>query len=193
MDNKFRNVLTLGGFIIFAIIVAILVPKGESVEILQDTVSDNELSIEDTEIYEEMIFVYIVGAVHEPGIIKAPIDSRLYEIIDLAGGATSDADLEKVNLASVVKDAQKIVIPYIVSGDSNQGEKNKEQANNGLININTASQSMLESLEGIGSSTAKKIIKYRDEIGGFSSIEELMNVTGIGESKFDAIKDDITI
>lgn len=200
MNNKFKNVLTLGGFIIFAIIIAFLLPKREEAVVLQDTASKSEYN----DIYEnnlitqteDLIYVHVMGAVHEPGVVKAPIDSRLYEILDLVGGATNEADLEKLNLASIVKDAQKIIVPYCINNESGEVVLNKNyivQEHNGLININTADQSMLESLDGIGSSTAKKIIKYREESGMFNSIEDLMNVTGIGENKFNAIKDDITV
>lgn len=138
------------------------------------------------------IYVYILGAVHEPGIKEAKDGMRLYEIVNLSGGLADDADVSKINLASIIKDEQKIIIPYLsISGD----EKNKIifEENEGLININTATSEKLQELTGIGSSTAKKIIAYREENGEFNSIEDIKNVSGIGESKFEAIKSDITV
>lgn len=192
MNNKFKNVCALGGFIIFAIIASFFLPKDDAFEIVQDTASSENLYVnETTDLADEKICVYILGAVHEPGIIEAPVDSRLYQIIELASGETEDADLSKVNLASIVKDGQKIVIPYKAINIS--GELYNMGVEENLVNINTASEEKLQSLSGIGASTARKIIQYREDVGSFLSIEDLKNVSGIGESKFNAIKDEITV
>lgn len=188
MDNKFKSAFLLGGFIILLIVFSVFMP---SIEENGDTLDyiDGEILTSGEEVVEEVMYVHIAGAVNNPGIIVAPVDARLYEVIEVAGGATEDADLDKVNLASIVSDAQKIIIPFV------QVEENsyKYFIDNELVNINTANVEELETLDGIGESTAKKIIKYRDEVGFFKSIDELMNVAGIGEAKYNAIKDDITI
>lgn len=192
MNNKFKNALALGGFIIFAIIVAVIVFKEEKADIVQDTTDDYVV-----ETVDNYIVVYIIGAVHEPGVIRIKEGSRMYEVVEAAGGATDDANIELVNLASIVKDEQKVIIPYIESGDNvNLATEriNLLMSNNkGLININTATQTELQSLTGIGESTAMKIINYRNQNGYFENVEELMNVSGIGKSKFNAIKNDITV
>ena len=192
MNNKFKNALALGGFIIFAIIVAVIVFKEEKADIVQDTTDDYVV-----ETVDNYIVVYIIGAVHEPGVIRIKEGSRMYEVVEAAGGATDDANIELVNLASIVKDEQKVIIPYIESGDNvNLATEriNSLMSNNkGLININTATQTELQSLTGIGESTAMKIINYRNQNGYFENVEELMNVSGIGKSKFNAIKNDITV
>ncbi len=192
MNNKFKNALALGGFIIFAIIVAVIVSKEEKADIVQDTTDDYVV-----ETVDNYIVVYIIGAVHEPGVIRIKEGSRMYEVVEAAGGATDDANIELVNLASIVKDEQKVIIPYIESGDNiNMAMEriNSLMSNNkGLININTATQTELQSLTGVGESTAMKIINYRNQNGYFENVEELMNVSGIGKSKFNAIKNDITV
>ena len=192
MNNKFKNALALGGFIIFAIIVAVIVSKEEKADIVQDTTDDYVV-----ETVDNYIVVYIIGAVHEPGVIRIKEGSRMYEVVEAAGGATDDTNIELVNLASIVKDEQKVIIPYIESGDNiNMAMEriNSLMSNNkGLININTATQTELQSLTGVGESTAMKIINYRNQNGYFENVEELMNVSGIGKSKFNAIKNDITV
>ena len=170
MNNKFKNVYALGGFIILAIIASFFLPKDDAFEIVQDTASSEKLfANETTNLADEKICVYILGAVHEPGIIEAPVDSRLYQIIELASGETEEADLSKVNLASIVKDGQKIVIPYKTTNTSEELYNIGIEEN--LVNINTASEEKLQSLSGIGASTAKKIVQYREDVGAFLSIE----------------------
>lgn len=106
----------------------------------------------------------------------------------MLGGETKEADLTRINLASIIVDAQKVYIPALVEyEESSIGESN------GLININTANSSKLQELTGIGSSMAERIIEYREANGYFTSIEDIMNVSGIGQNKFNSIKDDITI
>lgn len=97
-----------------------------------------------------------------------------------------DADLERLNLAKVLVDEEKIVVPKKVILEETKEEENS------VVNINTADVEKLSTLTGIGKSTAEKIIKYREENGYFNSIEDIMNVSGIGENKFNSIKDDIT-
>ena len=99
-----------------------------------------------------------------------------------------DADLERLNLAKVLTDEEKIVVPKKVIL-----EETKEEGENSIININTADVEKLSTLTGIGKSTAEKIIKYREENGYFNSIEDIMKVSGIGEELFSKIKDNITV
>lgn len=151
---------------------------------------------------EDKIKVHIVGEVQKEGIIEIEKNARLADVIEEAGGITEEADLSKINLAYCVKDGQKIYIPnmeenleeYITyeAGDGVLPEEDYKK-NNEKVNINTAKQTELETLSGIGPSTALKIINYRKENGEFKNIEDLKNVPGIGDSKFEAIKDDICI
>ena len=153
------------------------------------------------EVIDEEIIVHITGEVANEGIIKIKKDSRLADVIEEAGGTTEEADLSKVNLAYQVKDGQKIYIPNIK--DKEIQEYITEEAGDSIIieqkeskskvNINTATQTELETLSGIGPSTALKIINYREENGKFKKIEDIKNVPGIGEAKFENIKEEICI
>lgn len=155
--------------------------------------------IEETE--NSDIVVHILGCVQSPGIVKVPEGSRIIDVISSAGGATSDADFSKINLAYMVSDAQKIYIPSVNDNlntvdyiTDSAGENVLEQENNSsTVNINTASQTELEALPGIGPSTALKIIDYRTSNGKFKTIEDIMDVPGIGKSKFNSLKDYILI
>lgn len=149
------------------------------------------------------IFLHITGEVNSPGIIEIDEGARLVDVIEAAGGFTENADINKINLAYLVKDGQKINIPNVNSVDTNSyitenmGEniiiEDITSSSTNLVNINTATQAELETLTGIGPSTALKIIKYREENGKFKTIEEIKNVAGIGDSKFEAIKDEICV
>lgn len=201
MDNKFKSAIAFGGFIIFVIIMGIFSSSDDN-ELLQETEIEINSSyntiIESGE--EEKIFVYIIGAVNKPGIIEARKDSRLYEIIEFAGGLTENADETAINLALTVMDAEKIIIPYRETSTVekekvkiNQLYKESVNTNSNKININTASVEELKTLSGIGQSTAEKIINYRKENSKFENIEDIKNVSGIGDAKFNSIKDKIVV
>jgi competence protein ComEA len=153
------------------------------------------------------VVVYVCGAVRDPGVIRLPAGARVGDAIELAGGATAKAELSAVNLAAKVADGQQIVVPEKAAPGSAAGALAAGAAGAGgvpgapvgaaaagaLVNLNTASLTELESLSGVGPSTAQKIIDYRTANGGFASIEQLMEVPGIGDAKFAAVKDSITI
>lgn len=180
---------------------------------LENTKTDEqetEISNENEENNGEMIIVHVTGEVNNWGVIELPQGSRIIDAVNKAGGFTDDADVEAVNLAYVLSDGIKVYIPsknedpmgdfttegYITadSGDNviTGGEKMGESKIE-LVNINKATQTELETLPGIGPSTALKIISYRNENGAFSSIEDIKNVNGIGDSKFESIRDLICV
>lgn len=136
--------------------------------------------------------VHISGEIKNPGVYEFKEDMRLAEIIELAGGLTENADKqfvsEKLNLAQKLKDEQKIYIPSVALSNNNNKSINASNISN-LININTASLDELDRLPGIGPATAQKIIDARP----FESIEELLDVSGIGEAKYNDIVNLITI
>ena len=151
------------------------------------------------------IYIHITGEVKKPGVIELNSGDRVIDAIEKAGGETKQADLSQVNLAYKVEDGQKIYIPnknekiteYIWSGNgNNNGDSNlnnKEQKEGKKVNINTANQSELDGLPGIGPALAQRIIDFREENGEFKSIEDIQNVKGIGEAKFEEIKENICV
>ena len=138
------------------------------------------------------IIVHISGQVINPGVYTLPLNSRIRDAVEAAGGLTDIADENKVNLAAVLTDGQKIVVP----GDQFQedGTSPVVQPEPGYpLDINTATQAELESLPGIGPVTAEAILAYREEYGYFKTVEELDNVPGIGSGTLRQILDLITI
>lgn len=149
---------------------------------------------EESSVQPQVIFVDIGGAVEEPGVYEVAKDTRLFEVIEMAGGLSEDADPDHVNRASFVEDGQKIIIPVKGSEYTDDGTAAafSPEAVSGLININTASADELKTLSGIGDVTAEKIIEYRSSTA-FKSKEDIMSVDGIGSKTYEKIKDDITV
>ena len=145
------------------------------------------------------VVVYVCGEVNDPGVYHLPNKSRVCDAIESAGGMTDDAGRDFWNLASEVYDGQMIYVPTkeeVESGSVPKSDTENTDVSSGdssKININTASKEELMTLAGIGESKADNIIKYRQENGSFSAVEDLTNVSGIGESIFNKIKDSITV
>ena len=154
---------------------------------------------EDTE--AETIFVDVCGAVISPGVYEISADSRVFQVIEAAGGFLPEAASSTVNQAQPVSDGQQIYVPTQEEAEegalpaaiqpADPGSETTDA--NGVVNINTADAAALKSLSGIGDAKAQAILAYREEHGFFSSIEEIMQVPGIKESTFSAIKDKIAV
>ena len=156
---------------------------------------------------KEKVIIHVVGEVNSPGVVTLEEGARIIDAINAAGGKTEEADLSKINLAYVVEDGTQIYIPRInenlnqvelISTEAGQSvvinnSNINEEENNTKVNINTANKEKLETLPGIGETTAQKIIDYREQNGKFTKIEDLQNVSGIGEAKFNSLKDKITV
>ena len=143
------------------------------------------------------IYVDIGGAVKKPGVYQVSDDTRLFQVIEMAGGLTEYADADHVNRASFVEDGQKIIIPVKGSEYASGSNPESEYAGStapvdGLININTASADELKTLTGVGDVTAEKIIEYRSK-KAFKSKEDIMSGDGIGSKTNEKIKDRITV
>lgn len=193
--------------LIFSIILIILLSiyfftRDSNEIILTNTIPsmENLISPPDTDESAKKIAIHITGEVNSPGVIYIPTKSRIIDAIQFADGLTKFADTNKVNLVYELKDGQKIYIPSIYDenvseyiSDNAGNNVLDDSASNSVININSGNKNDLESLPGIGASIANKIIEYRTQNGRFKSIEEIMNVPGIGESKFNSIKDFISI
>ena len=180
----------------------------------------NKMNIEDKEIIidnvlvennveakteKNVLIVHITGEVNNPGIVKLEEESRIEDAIIAAGGLTQNADITNVNLAYMLEDGIKIKIPSkldlededIIIENSGENiikeESNKYSSKNKTININNANLDDFKTLPGIGESLATRIIKYREENGKFKNIEDIKNVSGIGDNKYEQIKDLISV
>ena len=150
-----------------------------------------------------VIYVDVTGAVKAPGVYTLPAGSRVFEAIALAGGAREDASLENLNQAGLLQDGQQIRVyteeeaAQMVQQGSLPGAETaagqKESQEASKVNINTAGKEELMTLTGIGETRAEAILAYRQETGGFQAPEDLMQVEGIKEKTFEKLKDQITV
>ena len=186
--QNIRFALYMAAGVLFGLFVAALIwivarnPSGEAV-ILRPAPT------------ERPVIVHISGAVPRPGVYALPEGSRVQDAIAAAGGFLAEAEKTQINLAALLIDGEKLDIPFIEGGSPVLPTPGPTvvAATTELININTASQSELEILPGIGPTTAQKIIEYREQNGEFVTIEEIINVSGIGPGIYDRIKDLITV
>jgi competence protein ComEA len=154
------------------------------------------------------IRVHVAGEVLRPGVYQLPGTARVVDAVDAAGGPTALADVDVINLAAALFDAAQVFVPRRgsvgtrapiprplpgVNVPPSPNANTPEGASSVRVNINTASMSDLDTLSGVGPSTAKAIIDYRTKNGPFGSIEDLLNVRGIGPSKLDAMREQVTV
>lgn len=147
------------------------------------------------------IVVHVAGAVMHPGVYRLPLGSRVTDAMAAAGGALGSAATDAVNLARLLVDGEQVYLPTqeeVASGSVGgpesgaSGGGGSSASSGGLVNINSASASELDALPGVGPSTAQKIVDDREANGPFGKPEDLMRVPGIGESKYNALKDLVT-
>ena len=207
LENKEKIIIAIIGVILIISLIIYFIDRNEEDEFIE--INNEIANLTEEEVVEEIeeieeIILHIIGAVKNPGIVKIKEGSRIVDVIEAAGGITEDADVSKINLAYIVEDGQKIFIPSITdeiteeteyvtseSGDNIIVDDNKGE--NVMVNINKATQTELETLPGIGPAMALRIIEHREENGNFENIEEIKNVKGIGDSKFENIKNNICI
>ncbi len=198
------GIIILGGYYLFKLNSGYKEEQIQQNMLLVSENTDEENNVDSEDL--DMIVVHITGAVKTPGVVRINEGSRIEDVIEAAGGLTEDADISNVNLAYIIEDGIKIRIPSLndevvngqnyITEDSGEGIVISDESTNsssGSININTASQTELETLNGIGPSLASRIISYREENGKFKTIEDIKNVTGIGDSKYENIKDFIRV
>lgn len=209
-----KFIIVLCGAVIFAASVCGCTKKEEdallllTMEDVTDTtdetiVSDTEsVMITETVTATEtaMIWIHVCGAVNKPGVYELPEGSRIYEAVEAAGGFSEDACNDYINLAQVVNDASRIMIPTVAeaaegslflqdTGVDNQNSR----SDNGLVNINVAGVEELCTLPGIGESRAEAIIDYREQNGQFNTIEQIMEVEGIKSGMYSKLQDKICV
>ena len=198
---KFKKIEIIGIILlIFGIIyiIKIKIDESNNMDLMLET-NTNEIIESSNNEEKTMIKVHIDGQIKNRGVVELEEGSRLVDAIEKSGGLTEEADTSNINLADILQDGEKV---YIYSKQEVEelksiGKLNEEIDNttkkDNKININTATQAELEEITGIGPSLAKKIIEYRESNGKFKDIEELKNVSGIGDKKFESMKSQITI
>ena len=209
MDNK--KIIIFGCSLVVIIIVIILFfwfynngfenSYKDEIDVYDMTFIEGEdKNDEKTENKVSKIKVHITGEVLNQGLIELEEGSRIDDAIKVAGNITELADLSKVNLAYELSDGQKVYIPSIkdeseeyISENAGENVIEDEDVKDGKININTADIDLLQTINGVGESLANKIIDYRKQNGKFKSIDDLKNVSGIGEKKFEDIKDKVIV
>lgn len=203
-----KNVLQKAALVII-IVAAIFVyflGKNDVKEVhgeVADNVNSEEISSETTVVASANMFIDISGCVFNPGVYEVPEGTRIFQVIERAGGLTSSADIANLNRAELVSDGQKIVIYSYEETAKGIGYNQSAQVGisgqvsgitqNGLVNINLATSEELQTISGIGPSTASKIIDYREKNGKFNSVDDLKNVSGIGDKTFEKLKPYITV
>lgn len=169
--------------------------KEEPLEIISQSFEIQDQDTDNKEIAEEdtTIMIHISGQVYYPGLIELKSGSRVKDAVDLAGGLKKDADIDRINLAKKLVDEEKLYVP--LKGEELSVDLAMEistttstSATSSKINLNTCSKEQLMSLPGVGEVTATKIIDYRST-NKFKTIEDIMNVSGIGSKKFEALKE----
>lgn len=183
--------LWLAGFIVVGVLLGVGVlflvtrpPRGEPITLLPPPTASP-------------ITVYVSGSVTNAGMYSLPAGSRVNDAIQAAGGFSDQANTSGINLAKILEDGEQIEVPDLNDALGNNGNSSPISPDVNLtaavININTATLEELDTLPGIGPITAQDIIDYRKANGPFSSIEAIMDVPGIGQAKFDKIKDFISV
>ncbi|MCP3975549.1 MAG: ComEA family DNA-binding protein [bacterium] len=133
------------------------------------------------------ITVHVSGAVQAPGLVEVASSARVADVIAAAGGTTSEASLVALNLAAPVRDGEQVVVPTW------EDRSEAVTAGEGRVRLNTASASELEQIPGVGPVLAGRIIEARESIGGFAAVEDLLDVSGIGEAKLAALREHVTV
>jgi competence protein ComEA len=142
------------------------------------------------------VVVHVAGAVREPGVYRLRSGARVDDAVGRAGGATSRADLSQVNLAAKVEDGRQVLVPRRVTAAdaATSGGSAAAAATPGVpLNLNTATLEQLDELDGIGPATAEQILDYREAHGGFGSVEELGQVSGIGEKRLASLREQVRV
>ncbi|MEW5952904.1 MAG: ComEA family DNA-binding protein [Bacillota bacterium] len=203
MDNKQKiAVLVLAAFILFGAGFKYALMQKEKLlpaEVLEQGPREVEGSGgEPRDIAPQEIVVHVAGAVASPGVYRLPEGSRAVDAVDAAGAAV-DARLDLINLAAPLVDGQKIQVPgesdlsSTAGAGLSSGVSGEWGGSPALVNINTADQAQLETLPGIGPSMAGRIIQYRETSGPYRSTEDIKNVSGIGEKRYEQLKDLISV
>lgn len=207
LSDKQKKMIIIAGVFVVLIFIYYLSTINREYEYadINETIIEGEENFVNKEVLEDKkeIIIHITGAVESEGIVKIKEGDRIKDAIEAAGGLAIDANLKEVNLAYKLKDGQKVYIPRTTDTEEEITINNENgetvivdqgiQKTTTMVNINTATEEQLRTLPGVGEETARKIIEYRQLNGRFVAIQDIKNVTGIGEAKFENIKNYICI
>lgn len=176
--------IALAGVVAVASLVLVAVNRPEP------PTGEFSVSTDDTgnEVIEQYLYVHVVGEVVSPGMYQLPMGARLVDAVFAAGGLTEEADNASVNLARELTDGEQIIVFSV----SQEGEATGTTAS-GLVSLNRAGDKELEELPGIGPALAGRIVAWREANGGFKSVQDLLKVSGIGESLLSGVIDLVTL
>ncbi len=174
---------------------------------INDGLTEEDIFRKENEIQEDICIIHISGAVNKPGVYQLNSNARIIDAIKMAGGEKGNSNIHAINLAAHIYDGQKINVPYLIQKEGtgilsvksnmvdmpSEHEEQSSSFSRNALNLNSASSSQLETLPGIGPVLAQRILEYRNSNGLFSKREDLMEVTGIGEKRFESIKEYITV
>ncbi|MGI9188475.1 MAG: helix-hairpin-helix domain-containing protein [Gaiellales bacterium] len=138
---------------------------------------------------EEPLVVYVTGAVRRPGVYQLPDGKRIIDAIEKAGGVTPKADAVTVNLAALLIDGEQILVPEAFAPGAGAAPTGAGPGVAGVVHLNSADVTALDALPGVGPATAQRIVDWRDQNGGFRTVDDLEQVPGIGPAKLDALRD----
>lgn len=217
----FRHLVAGVLSVVAAVLVAWLLmrPSDPPIESVMSSASSASIVTQSSTPLSINVTVHVMGAVKNPGVFELPSTSRVVDAVRAAGGATGSADLERINLAQKIADTEQIFVPtrsqrkvrITVAPQHRLSTSTVTPSVPGAtpttlaatvgtpgsastkVNLNTATAEQLDTLPGVGPSTAKAIISYRTKSGNFKKVTDLMNVPGIGQAKFDAVRELVTV
>lgn len=198
--QEHKDMLKKAGIVVLVIVLGLVISAVKNGG--QEEAQAQEMASAAEEESVAVIYVDVGGEVNQPSVVELADGSRVTDAIAAAGGLTEKADLTDINRAAFVSDGEKIFIPSqeadsedgVVSADGgSSGSGSSGRSSDGKININTADSSQLQELNGVGPATAEKIIDYRKQNGRFQSIEDIKNVSGIGDKTYEKLKDHIRV
>lgn len=207
----------LSVFVALIVLWILMRPSDPPIEASLATASETLSSTPSQTEVPTQVIVHVMGAVKRPGVYELASNARVVDAVRAAGGAVTGADLERINLAQKITDTEQVfvptrqqrksaitvaprhrsststVVPSVPGATPTSQAPNTENAAGGKINLNSATAEQLDTLPGVGPSTAKAIISYRTKSGDFKKVADLMNVPGIGQAKFEAVRDLVTV
>lgn len=174
-------------------------PPGDPVEVSLPYASSTTALAAPASTEPAVIVVHVAGAVARPGVYALAAEARVVDAVSAAGGLAEGADDRRLNLAAPVADGQRVYVPREGeelppdAGAASAGGDPGADPGSALIDLNTADEAALDALPGVGPATATAIVEHRQRIGRFSSVEQLLDVRGIGEAKLEALRDLVTV